>query len=130
MGFPISKSNSLQFDIDGVKWALACVQDDDMGLWEVGIFSLQPTGTWRAIFPLIKDGLTNDDVMAFGSVADYILHVLPLAEAQLRAAVQSAKPDFENKPACVGYDFSKDVAFNPDTLSFVLNKLPPLSHAK
>ena len=39
------------------------------------------------------------------------------------------RPDLSDKPACVGYDLALDVVFDPATLSFALNKTPPLSHA-
>lgn len=130
MGYDINRSNSKQFTIAGVKYALGCCLDPDMNLWELGIFHQLIDGSWNAFPPLLRDGLTTEEIMSYGSVASYIEHILPIAQTKLQNLFQVTKPDQANKPACVGYDFAMAVTVNTDTLSFSLNSERPLPHAK
>lgn len=137
MGFPVSKANSIQFTVDGEKLAFAVILDDFLAQYQFGLYKLTPTGDWNCpVFGnqngIIDDNLTNDKVMAFGSVANFLLAQFPVMQNKLRNYLGSVipKPNQANKPECVGYDLNYDVQFNLDDLSFSLNKEPPLSHAR
>lgn len=137
MGFPVSKSNSIQFTVDGEKLAFAVILDDFINQYQFGLYKLTPTGEWNCpIFNnengIIEDNLTNEKVMEFGSVANFIKSQFPTMQNKLRSYLGSVipKPDQSNKPQCVGYDLNYDVQFNLGDLSFSLNKEPPLSHAR
>jgi hypothetical protein len=134
MSYNISKGNSIQFEIDGEKLAFG-TPNDDFG-WYFGLFKFsEATGwncpVWGATNGLIDSNLTNDKIMSYGSVSNYILARFPLMQEKLQSYLGAVIPcpDDNNKPECVGYDMHYDVNFNPADLSFALNKPTPLSHA-
>lgn len=121
---PIGK----KFKFQGVDYCLGVATDDD--IWTLTLF-YQMAGQWMGIGPYLHDGMTNEDIMSHGSVSAYIEAMLPRAAAMLQKHIALPdKPDHVNKPACVAYDLALDVEFNPDTMTFALNKAPPLSHAR
>lgn len=127
MGYPINRSNSKQFVVDGEKLAFG-IADDGMCLnW--GLFR-NAGGEWLAVPPLINDNISPEQVMAAGSVARFIESQFPVMKSRLTQYLQIKKPSQEDKIACVGYDLALDVDFDPATLEFKLNKEPPLSHAR
>lgn len=135
MGYNIGKGNAKQFKIDGETLAFG-IADDEFGSY-FGLFRRTDTGEW--VIPiwgttngLLDSDLTNADIMAHGSVAAFITAQFPRMQAKLQDYLGGSitKPDPANKPACVGYDLALDVDFDPATLSFALNKEPPLSHAR
>lgn len=135
MGYNIGKSNSIQFKIEDDKLCFGVAQDD-FGFY-FGLFKSSDGQGW--ICPLfgdengiIVDDLTNEKVMAYGSVANFLKAQFPLMQAKLQRYLGAAyvKPDHANKPECVGYDLALDVDFDPLTYGFSLNKEPPLSHAQ
>lgn len=128
MGYEVTHSNSLQFVIDGEKYALACVMQEEE-TYGLSIFRQDPDG-WKCVPPFLRDGLSNEEIMSYGSVAGYLQYMLPLASKKLQGMFANQRPDHANKPECVGYDLSKDVAIDLTTLTFSLNKQPPLSHAR
>lgn len=135
MGYAVSKSNSIQFQVGDEKLAFA-VAPSDLG-YDFGMFKLMGTGDWNC--PMFGDengmiawNLTNEQVMAHGSVANYLLASFPIMQGKLSRYLGASmpKPDQADKPGCVGYDLAKDVSFDQATLAFTLNKEPPLSHAR
>lgn len=135
MGYAVSKNNSLRFEVDGEKLAFA-VAPSEFG-YDFGLFALTGAGEWvvRAWgdeTSVIAWNLTSEQVMAHGSVANYLLANFPVMKGKLERYIgaQKPKPDQGDKPACVGYDLALDVEFDPLLLSFSLNKEPPLSHAR
>lgn len=135
MGYNISKSNSKQFKVDDDKLCFG-VALGEMG-YDFGLYRLTANGEWTCPIwgnenGMIAWNLTSDEIMAHGSVANYIKAQLPLMQAKLSRYLGAAlvKPDPADKPGCVGYDLSLDVDFDPASLAFSLNKEPPLSHAR
>jgi hypothetical protein len=128
MSWQVTTSNSRQFTIDGDKYALACVFDEDFERYYFGIFKLQG-GAWIQVAP-IKMAFSDSEIMQHGSVAGFIQAMLPVASEKIKALALPVKPDQLKKGACVGYDLAMDVAFDPATMTFALNKQPPLSHAR
>lgn len=135
MAYSVSKSNSIQFKVGDEKLAFAVVPDDFGYIF--GLFKNTDAQGW--ICPVFGEengafdwNLTNETIMTHGSVSAFMLAQFPVMQAKLSRYVGAAlvKPDEKNKPACVGYDLALDVAFDPVTLSFKLNKEPPLSHAR
>lgn len=135
MAYPVGRSNSVQFRIDDERLAFAVVPDD-FG-YCFGLFRLTDSMGW--ICPVFDEengmlewNLTNEKIMSHGSVAKFIESQFPVMQAKLSRYVGATliRPDFNNKPACVGYDLALDVNFDAKTLAFSLNKEPPLSHAR
>lgn len=101
------------------------IADDGMTM-NFGLFR-GVSGQWLAVPPLIDDNLTSQKVMAYGTVAEFIKAHLPVMNARLKAYTEVKGPDFQDKVACVGYDFALDLDYDGE---LKLNKEPPLSHAQ
>ena len=135
MGYNVTKANSKQFKLGDVQYALACIYDIDAESYTVGIFYAVADGSWRCPVTdtyngIIESGVTNTQIMATGSVANYLTTILPKAAAKMKLLTEVKKPDQADKGACVGYDLALDVNYDPATMTFSLNKQPPLSHAR
>jgi hypothetical protein len=137
MSYPVSKANSIQFKAGEETLAFAVVLDDFVGVYQWGLYKLNPSGAWTVpIFGdtngIIEASLTSDKIMSFGSVANFLQAQFPIMQDKLKAYLGAIipKPGQANKPECVGYDLHYDVVFNPADLSFSFNKEPPLSHAR
>lgn len=136
MAYPVYKGNSVQFVAGDEKLAFAVVLDYDLAMYSFGLFRSTPQGWLCPVFGeengFIEQNLTNDKVMAFGSVANYMKAQFPVMQGKLARYLGASipKPDQSDKPACVGYDLALDVVYNPASGTFSLNKEPPLSHAR
>ena len=134
MAYAVSKSNSIQFVVDDEKLCFAVVPDDFGPIF--GLFRLTDQGWTCPVFGdengAIDWNLTNEKIMSYGTVAEFIKAQFPVMQGKLQRYIGATltKPDESNKPACVGYDFALDVKYDPVAQSFSLNKEPPLSHAR
>lgn len=117
-----------RFKLDGESYCLG-VAEDDLGMCVVAIYK-SVGGQWIAQTPVLQDNVRSSEIMDYGSVSGYLNWLLPKASEFLRNRMIPPKPNQADKPACVGYDLALDVDFDPDTMSFALNKQPPLSHAR
>jgi hypothetical protein len=121
---PIGK----RFTIDGEKYVLG-IAEDDLGMRVFSVFRLSG-GQWLAMLPVIADNLRDEEIMAHGSLANYINAMLPKAHTLIRNAAMPPKPAQDDKAMCLAYDCAFDLDFDPTTLTFRINKLLPLSHAR
>lgn len=135
MAYTVRPEEGLKVSFEGQQYALAVELpgggEDDAG-YLVAIYRRGNDG-WYIVPPVIDTWLRNDEIMAHGSVSGYLRDVLlPKASEHIRAILRPPvpKPDIEDKAACVAYDLALDVDFDADTLTFKLNKDPPLSHAR
>lgn len=117
-----------RFKLDSESYCLG-VAEDDLGMRVVAIYK-NVGGQWVALTPVLQDNVQCSEIMDYGSVSGYLNWLLPRASEFLRNRMIAPKPEPSDKIACVGYDLALDVDFNPDTMSFALNKQPPLSHAR
>lgn len=129
MGWPINNSNSFQFKVGADQFALGMLFNEFDDAYILGLFRLIGS-EWIQVKPIAKE-ITSATVMAAGSVSAYILAQLPIATAALHAYLLPVKPDVNDKPACVGYDFAFPgcIAIN-ENLTFSLAMNPPLPHAR
>ena len=135
MAYTVRPEEGLKFSFEGQQYAIAVelpgAGEEDAG-YLVAIYRRGGDG-WYIVPPVLDTWLRNDEIMAHGSVANYLRDVLlPKASEHIRAILRPPvpKPDIEDKAACVAYDLALDVDFDADTLTFKLNKDPPLSHAR
>lgn len=117
-----------RFKLDNTDYCLG-IAEDDIGMRVLAIY-YRSGAQWMAMLPVLADNVSNEDIMAVGSVSAYLATMLPKAAAQIRNHALPDKPPQGDKPSCVAYDLAMDVNFDPVALTFSLNKLPPLSHAR
>ena len=139
MGWPVSKTNSYQFKVGADTLALACIQDQDLpqGNYDI-LLCVLAGGEWLGFggAPILRLGISNRDIEAVGTVHDYLVALMPLAEALVRDNYLPVKPDpatfqppFGYKLAALSYDLAMGaVTFNPETMKFTVSD-PPLPHA-
>jgi hypothetical protein len=128
MGYPVTKLNSCECPLAGIGlFALAAVPNGDVPGYDIGIMQNMPDGTWVAVLPFLKTEVTSDQVMAAGTVADYLLSLLPLAEQRLKDITVGVKPDQSDKCACLAYDLPT-LKFDESACKFLMPPLP-LRHA-
>ncbi len=135
MAYTVRPEEGLKFTFEGQQYALAVELpggNEEDADYVVAIYRKVSDG-WNIVPPVLDTWLRDEEIMAHGSVANYMKNVLlPAATARIREILRPTipKPDVNDKAACVGYDLALDVDFDPETLTFRLNKEPPLSHAR
>lgn len=135
MAYIVRPEEGLKFSFEGQQYALAVELPgggEEDAYYVVAIYRRVGDG-WNIVPPVLDTWLRDEEIMAHGSVANYLRDVLlPAATARIREILRPTipKPDVNDKAACVAYDLALDVAFDPATLAFSLNKTPPLSHAR
>lgn len=135
MAYTVRPEEGLKFSVDGQQYALAVELPgggEEDAYYVVAIYRRGSDG-WNIVPPVLDTWLRDEEIMAHGSVANYLRDVLlPAATVRIREILRPPlpKPDMNDKAACVAYDLAMDVDFDPETLTFRLNKEPPLSHAR
>lgn len=132
MSYAVTSSNSLQFTAHGRKLAVGVVYDD--GPYVFGLFHQMADGSWQIPVGqdwngIVDSSLTTAKVMSYGTVYGFISQHFAALEDKIQRYFAATKPDFTDKPACVGYDLALDVEFDPATGKFSFLRNPPLSHA-
>lgn len=97
MGYPVNGLNSFPVEYKGHKLAIACIHDEEVGEFDVGVFWW--TGTeWDDIPGIgevggfIKEGVTNDTIAASGpggvggTTYTFLLSCMPEANMLIKTA--------------------------------------------
>ncbi len=126
--YPVNPSNSYFFSVGSMELSLT-IAPDDFGSFSLMIMK-RVGSAYGATAPYIDSSITNETIMQYGSVYNYLVAMLPKCNEQLqRVAGVIAPPNQSDKVANVGYDLAmQNIVCDSTHLTFSLAN-PPLSHA-
>lgn len=120
--------NALFFSDQGVNYAYALIKDD-FGTYSRAL--MHQVGTsYLAYGPYIEDAITDESIMAYGSVYDYLANTLAGANSYFMAKTQPQCPASQtNKRDAAAFDISMGtVVWNTTTRKLEIHLAPPLPH--
>lgn len=133
MAWPVDSSNSLPFEYRGYQLCVAGFVDPDLGGWNFGVFKWDGSQWINLGGPqggFLRGQISSADVMACGSVRNFLVSLLEDAQGLIHETFTPIKPPKDDKTACAVYDLAmRDARFDAKTETFVVDP-PPLSHAR